>query len=618
MKKATGIRGFLFKSVIILFYSLAIACACRAAATPTFTPTITATFTSTPVISSIWRVNAGGPLYPDSWGNTWIADTNFNSGTSHCVTNTVTNTNDSTLYQCERYGNPFTYAFNVPAGAYQVTLKFAELFQTATGARVFDVSINGAQVLSDYDIFLDTGAEYSAVSKVFNNISPVGGLISLQFGPATVDNAQVCAIQINPQPPSPTPTATACGTPVISPYIQVNGGAWQQVNSINVSQGSSVTLGPQPLTGGSWSWTGPSGFTSSLREIDSIPLSGGLNTFTVIYTDGCGNQATMDFKVTVLTGLTVTAGCAAGITVDGIMNEAAWASAASNPISKLCQGTNPNGISGSFKTLWDTDSLYVGLVINDPTLNAPQLACANYNDSSVEIYLDMNNDWGSLTYPGSTGDFHFMISYDCLQFCQNASLAVTPPGMQYASTHNASGYTMEVKIPWQYLGVNPVIGANYEFDVQVDFNNGTNTRVGQLAWNGDANDWKSSANFGDISLGYCPSPTATATPVPPTLTQSFHIFPNPVNPKESQAGFNYNVANESEVSIDIFTINGNHVRTVLDKALKPAGQHTEDVWDAKNESGMDVLSGVYLCVMKVKDKVTGGTTRLEKKLAVLR
>jgi hypothetical protein len=624
MVKTAGSRGFLFKSVIILFYTVAIACACEAAATPTFTPTVTATYTNTPVVSSVWRVNAGGPLYPDSWGNTWIADTNFNSGTAHCVTNTVTNTNDSALYQCERFGNPFTYTFNVPAGVYQATLKFAELYYTATGARVFNVSINGTQVLNNYDIFLDTGGEYVAVSKVFNNISPISGQISMQFGPATVDNAQVCAIQINPMPPSPTPTVTACGTPAISPFIQVNSGAWQQVNTINVSQGSSVTLGPQPLTGGTWSWTGPSGFTSSQRQISSIPLSGGLNTFTVVYTDACGSQATMDFNVTVLTAtptatvLTETAGCAANITVDGIMNESAWASAALNPISKLCQGTNPNNVSGGFKTIWDTDSLYVGLVINDATLNAPQLACANYNDSSVEIFLDMVDDWGSLPYPGSTGDFHFMISYDCLQFCMNAAVALPPTGVQYASTHNAYGYTMEVRIPWQLLGVNPVIGANYQFDVQVDFNNGTNTRVGQLVWNGDMNDWKSSANFGDISLGYCPSPTATATPVPPSLTESFHIFPNPVNPQRSQAGFNYNIPNESEISIDIFTINGNHVKTVLDKVLKPAGNHTEDKWDAKNESGMDVLSGVYLCVMKVKDKVTGGTTRLVKKLAVLR
>jgi hypothetical protein len=212
-----------------------------------------------------------------------------------------------------------------------------------------------------------------------------------------------------------------------------------------------------------------------------------------------------------------------------------------------------------------------------------------------------------------------MISYDCKQFCLNAAYAYPPQGVQYASTYSASsGYTMEVRIPWQILGVNPVIGADYGFDVQVNFNDGTNTRVGQLVWNGDANDWKSSANFGDISLGYCPSPTATVTPTPPSLTESFHVFPNPVNPKQSQAHFNYYILHESQISIDIFTINGNPVRTVLDKELKPAGQHDEDAWDAKNEPGIDVLSGVYLCVLEARDKVTGGTTRLVKKLAVLR
>jgi hypothetical protein len=622
MKKTTGIRFFLLRSVFILLYTAVIVCSCEAA-TPTFTPTVTATFTSTPVVSSVWRVNAGGPSYPDSWGNTWTADSNFNSGTAHCVTNTVTNTSDSGLYQCERYGNPFTYTFNVPAGSYQVTLKFAELYQTAAGARVFNVSINGATVLSAYDIFADTGSEFAAVSRVFNNISPVSGQIVIQFGPASADNAQVCAIQINPMPPTPTPTVTACGTPVIIPYIQVNGGAWQQVDSVTVSQGSSVTLGPQPMTGGTWSWTGPSGFTSSLREIDGIPLSGGLNTFTVTYTDGCGSQATMAFNVTALAATptatipAVTAGCAAGIIIDGTMDEAAWAAAALIPASKLCGGTNPNGISGGFKTIWDTDSLYVGFIINDAYLNATQTACANFNDSSVEIFLDMVND-RSQPYPGSNGDFHFMISYDCQQFCLNATYAYPPTGMQYASTHNPLGYTMEVRIPWLLLKVNPVIGADYGFDVQVNFNNSTNTRVGQLVWNGDANDWKSSANFGNISLGYCPSPTATVSPTPQSLTESFHVFPNPVNPKQSQAHFNYNIFHDSQVSIDIFTISGNHVRTVLDKALKPAGQHAEDTWDAKNESGIEVLSGVYLCVLEARDKTTGGTTRLVKKLAVLR
>lgn len=620
MKKTAGSRVF-SQCVFVLLVTLAFACFCGAA-TSTATATFSITPTYTAVVSSVWRVNSGGVLYPDSWGNTWNADSNFNSGTAHCVTNTVGNTSDGQLYQCERYGSPFTYGFNVPAGNYQVTLKFAELYWTAAGDRVFDVSINGSLVLDDFDIFSDAGSAFTADSKVFNNIVPAGGVIAVQFGPASVDNAQVCAIQINPMPPTPTPTRTPCSTPLITPYLQVNGGAWQQVGSVTVNQGANVTLGPQPLTGGSWSWTGPSGFTSTQREITSIPLSIGLNTFTVTHTNACGSQINQAYNITVsaatptATVMAVVAGCAAGINVDGIMNEASWSAAALNQVAELCVGTNPNGISGRFKTLWDTSNLYVGLVVNDSYLNATQVACNNYNDSAVEIYLDMANDRGTQDYPSSDGDFHFMISYDCLQFCLNAYVAsVIPAGLQYVSTYNASGYTMEVSIPWTVLGVNPLIGASYEFDVQIDFNNGTDTRVGQLVWNGDADNWEDSTDFGDIQLGYCPSPTATATP---GLRESFHAFPNPVNPKQSQAHFNYNIENESEITIEIFTISGNRVKTILDKVVKPAGHHNEDAWDTKNESGKEVLSGVYLCVLNVKDKLTGSATRLVKKLAVLR
>jgi hypothetical protein len=279
-------------------------------------------------------------------------------------------------------------------------------------------------------------------------------------------------------------------------------------------------------------------------------------------------------------------------------------------------GTNPYGVSGEFKTIWDPGSLYVGLKVNDAYLNATQSACATYNNSAVEIYLEMADDGD--TFPGSLGDFQLMISYDCLHFCMNASVALPPAGMQIASTYDGAGYTIEVKLPWTMLGVVPLIGNSYRFDVQVDFNNGTSTRVGQLVWNGDANNWKSAANFGDVLLGYCPSPTPTVTATPPAIADSYYVFPNPANPKDSPARFGYYLPGESEISISVFTMNGSLVRPVLEKAVKAAGYHNDDAWDGKNKTGHDVLSGVYLCVLEARDKATGGTTRLVKKLAVLR
>ncbi len=180
---------------------------------PTFTPT-PAPPTPTPIVASTWRVNAGGPAYTDTLGNVWAADENFNGGTTVASGGTITGTSDSTLYDTQRYGT-FSYSFNVPAGSYQVTLKLAETYSGdfSSGTRVFNIAINGTTVASNLDIFAQVGSN-TADDKVFNNISPSGGVITITFtgGTSTDVNAVVEALQVIPQPATPTATRTATST----------------------------------------------------------------------------------------------------------------------------------------------------------------------------------------------------------------------------------------------------------------------------------------------------------------------------------------------------------------------------------------------------------------------
>ena len=103
--------------------------------------------------------------------------------------------------------------------------------------------------------------------------------------PAGVVAVQVFTIKVNPTP--------------IVPYIEVNGGAWQNVAGVAVNYGDTVNLGPQPASGGAWSWSGPGGFTSSSRQINGIPLTSSSNVFTVTYNNPVGIQSTQAFTVTV-------------------------------------------------------------------------------------------------------------------------------------------------------------------------------------------------------------------------------------------------------------------------------------------------------------------------------
>ncbi|MFN6946498.1 MAG: carbohydrate-binding protein, partial [Cytophagaceae bacterium] len=61
--------------------------------------------------------------------------------------------------------------------------------------------------------------------------------------------------------------ATPCTPTTIIPYVQINGGAWSQTSSATLVVGNSVRFGPQPVTGGSWSWSGPNNYSATSREI---------------------------------------------------------------------------------------------------------------------------------------------------------------------------------------------------------------------------------------------------------------------------------------------------------------------------------------------------------------
>jgi hypothetical protein len=138
------------------------------------------------------RVNAGGPAYASGDGRVWQADTGFNAGRTTTINVPIAATSDPTLYQTERYGN-FTYAFSLPNGNYAVTLRFAEIYWTSPGQRVFNVSVNAQQVLSNFDILANV-SKNTAYDRTFSTTVSAGTL-SVAFS-TIVDNAKLSAIDI--------------------------------------------------------------------------------------------------------------------------------------------------------------------------------------------------------------------------------------------------------------------------------------------------------------------------------------------------------------------------------------------------------------------------------------
>jgi hypothetical protein len=174
------------------------------------------------------RVNAGAGAYTDSSGNAWSADTGFIGGNTSATNAAVSGTTASPLYQSCRWGT-FAYQYAVPNGSYAVTLKFAEIYFSTAGSRVFNVSINGTPALTNFDIVAQAGGALKALDKTFT-IAVTGGQINIQFTLGTADQPMVNAIQIAGSAATAPPPAA--GSPVFlvnaggTPYTDASGNAW--------------------------------------------------------------------------------------------------------------------------------------------------------------------------------------------------------------------------------------------------------------------------------------------------------------------------------------------------------------------------------------------------------
>jgi len=167
---------------------------------------------SAPSFAGPASINAGGPAV-----GIWLADigasggaTVANNPTGAVDTSLVANPAPTLVYRSERYGN-FSYAIpQLKVGnAYIVNLHFTEDFETASAQRLMDVSINGTNVLSSFDIFAATGAQHKAIVKTFTATADTNGLVTIAFSPHTGSpdgNAKVDGVEVlTPVPVPPIP-----------------------------------------------------------------------------------------------------------------------------------------------------------------------------------------------------------------------------------------------------------------------------------------------------------------------------------------------------------------------------------------------------------------------------
>jgi hypothetical protein len=141
----------------------------------------------------------------------FVADTDFSGGSTidHANTINLTKVTDPApmdVYQTARtgatqasgVGAPFTYTIpGFTAGSsHTVRLHFAETYFTTKGSRTFNVTINGTQVLTKFDIVAASGGENIANIQQFTVNANSSGQFVITFT-SVVNNALISGIEID-------------------------------------------------------------------------------------------------------------------------------------------------------------------------------------------------------------------------------------------------------------------------------------------------------------------------------------------------------------------------------------------------------------------------------------
>ncbi|RKY47763.1 MAG: hypothetical protein DRP88_03725 [Candidatus Neomarinimicrobiota bacterium] len=87
----------------------------------------------------------------------------------------------------------------------------------------------------------------------------------------------------------------------------------------------------------------------------------------------------------------------------------------------------------------------------------------------------------------------------------------------------------------------------------------------------------------------------------PEALKDFRLFQNYPNPFNSMTRIPYYIKHFSKVKIDIFSINGTNVKSLINRYQSP-GYHDDIIWDGTDMHNQKVSSGVYFCTMEVKGK----------------
>jgi hypothetical protein len=102
------------------------------------------------------------------------------------------------------------------------------------------------------------------------------------------------------------------------------------------------------------------------------------------------------------------------------------------------------------------------------------------------------------------------------------------------------------------------------------------------------------------------SPIAVTMTALPETTEMAKAYPNPFNPETS---IQYNLHQDSQVTITVYDLLGRQVKTLVDNQQAAGSYNT--IWNGTDSAGAKAASGVYIVRMETK-----GVTQIQKVMLI--
>jgi fibronectin type 3 domain-containing protein len=326
----------------------------------------------------------------------------------------------------------------------------------------------------------------SGVTKSYTFTMPPGSMYILQ-----VPMTGAWSSSGEPVPPVPTSLSASAGNAEVTLTWAASEGA----TGYNVLRGT-VTGGPYTQIG-----------TSTSVAYTDTTVTNGTTYYYVVQATNPGGASGNSPQATATPNVEDDSSTSTPPPLTGA-DTGAWTNVSFVPLSHYFSGSSTD--TAQYKTLWDSNYLYLLVSVQDSYLIAPTQADI-YDGETVEVYFS-GTDTKSTTY-GPT-DFQYAFPYG------NGGAVVTETyhspssltGVIFGQQNITGGYQMAMALPWTTLGTSPVAGQQYGFDVMIDTANTQGNLLGKLAWWATVNDtWDNPSLMGPLVLSGASSPPAAPT-----------------------------------------------------------------------------------------------------------